>query len=64
MWKQDQFEDGGNNPASIAIGGSGYLLKFLLMDKVWKRKVEWHLSFLPGRTELTLTEKMIVEGAG
>ena len=40
MWKQDQFEDGGNNPASIAIGGSGYLLKFLLMDKVWKRKVE------------------------
>ena len=34
MWKQDQFEDGGHNPASIAIGGSEYLLKFLLIDKV------------------------------
>ena len=34
MWKQDQFEDGGHNPASIAIGGPEYLLKFLLIDKV------------------------------
>lgn len=34
MWKQEQFEDGGDNPASIAIGGYGYLLKCLLMDKV------------------------------
>ena len=34
MWKQDQFEDGGNNPASVVIGGYGYLLKFLLVDKV------------------------------
>ena len=34
----DQFEGGGNNPALVAIGGSGYLLKFLLMDRMCEKE--------------------------